>query len=74
VTFKDGDTTTIKGKRSIDILGSPTFHNVLFVNGLKANLLRISQFVMRIIVCNFLKMNATSIIVLANGSWKVLEP
>jgi hypothetical protein len=28
---------------------------------------------MRIIVCNFLKMNATSIIVLANGLWKVLE-
>jgi hypothetical protein len=29
---------------------------------------------MRIIMCNFLKMNATSIIVLANGSWNVLEP
>lgn len=44
VTFKDRSITTIKGKRSIDILSLPTFHNVLFINGLKANLLSINQF------------------------------
>lgn len=40
--FWDGSTTTIEGKESIDILGFPTFHNVLFVNDLKANLLSIN--------------------------------
>lgn len=44
VTFRDGSTSTIKGWGSIDISGLPTFHNVLFVNSLKANLLSISQF------------------------------
>ena len=41
--FWDGSTTTIEGKESIDILGFPTFHGVLFVNGNKA-LLSINQF------------------------------
>jgi len=44
VTFEDRSITTIKGKRSIDILSLPIFHNVLFINGLKANLLSINQF------------------------------
>lgn len=44
VTFEDGSITTIKGKGSVDILCLPTFHNVLFINGLKANLLNINQF------------------------------
>jgi hypothetical protein len=44
VTFEDGSITTIKGKRSIDILSLPTFYNVLFINGFKANLLSINQF------------------------------
>jgi hypothetical protein len=44
VTFRDGSTSTIKGWGSIDISGLPTFHNVLFVNSLKANLSSISQF------------------------------
>ena len=35
MTFGDWSTTTIEDKGSIDIHSSPTFHNVLFVNGLK---------------------------------------
>jgi len=44
VTFRDGSTSTIKGRGSIDIPSFPTFHNVFFVNSLKANLSSISQF------------------------------
>ncbi|XP_040996013.1 uncharacterized protein LOC121242185 [Juglans microcarpa x Juglans regia] len=44
VTFGDGSTTTVEGKGSVDVPGLPTLHNVIFVNGLKANLLSISQF------------------------------
>jgi len=44
VTYEDGSITTIEGKWSIDIPYVLTFHNVLFINGLKANLLSISQF------------------------------
>jgi hypothetical protein len=42
MTCEDGSTTTIENKGSIDIHGSPIFHNILFVNGLKANILSIS--------------------------------
>jgi hypothetical protein len=44
VTFGDGSITTIKGKWNVEIPSLPIFHNILFVNGLKANLLSISQF------------------------------
>jgi len=44
ITFEDGSTTIVEGKRSIDIPSLPTFHNVLIINGLKANLLSISQY------------------------------
>ena len=44
MTFRGGSTTIIEGKRSINILGLPTFHNFLFVNGLKSNILNINQF------------------------------
>jgi len=44
VTSGDGSTTIIEGKRSINILGLSTFHILLFVNGLKSNLVNINQF------------------------------
>jgi hypothetical protein len=44
VTFENRSTTMIKGKINIDIPNLPTFHNILIVNSLKANLLSISQF------------------------------
>jgi len=40
----DKSITIIEGKGNIDIPVLPTFHNVLFVNGLKADLRSISQF------------------------------
>jgi hypothetical protein len=40
----DKSITIIEGKGNIDIHVLPTFHNVLFVNGLKADLRSISQF------------------------------
>jgi len=44
MTFGDESITTIKGKRNVEIPSLPIFHNFLFVNGLKANPLTISQF------------------------------
>ena len=44
ITFEDGSKTIVEGKRSIDIPGLPTFHNFLIINGLKVNLLSISQY------------------------------
>ena len=43
VTFGDGNLTCVKGKGSIVILGYPKLDEVLYVEGLKANLLSISQ-------------------------------
>ncbi|XP_022895268.1 uncharacterized protein LOC111409455 [Olea europaea var. sylvestris] len=43
VTFGDGATTPIRGNGSITIAGLPTTSNVLYVEGLKSNLLSISQ-------------------------------
>ncbi|XP_022877017.1 uncharacterized protein LOC111395263 [Olea europaea var. sylvestris] len=43
VTFGDGATAPIRGKGSITISGLPTISNVLYVEGLKSNLLSISQ-------------------------------
>jgi hypothetical protein len=42
VTFRDGSIATIEGKWNVKIPSLPIFHNTLFVNGLKANLLNIS--------------------------------
>jgi len=42
VTFRDGSIATIEGKWNVEIASLPIFHNTLFVNGLKANLLNIS--------------------------------
>ena len=43
ITFRDESLACVKGKRSISILGCPKLDGVLYVNGLKANLLSISQ-------------------------------
>ncbi|XP_022883408.1 uncharacterized protein LOC111400215 [Olea europaea var. sylvestris] len=43
VTFGNGATAPIQGKGSITIAGLPTISNVLYVEGLKSNLLSISQ-------------------------------
>ncbi|XP_022861288.1 uncharacterized protein LOC111381706 [Olea europaea var. sylvestris] len=43
VTFGDGATAPIQGKGSITIAGLPPIFNVLYVEGLKSNLLSISQ-------------------------------
>lgn len=33
----------VQGKRPINIFGLPSWHDVLFVNGMKANLIRLSK-------------------------------
>ena len=43
VTFRDGSKSVIKGIRTMDILGLQVFEDVWYVDGLKANLLSISQ-------------------------------
>ena len=43
VTFGDGSKSHIKGKRIISLLKLPNIANVLYVEGLKVNLLSISQ-------------------------------
>jgi len=44
VTFGDGKTSKIMGRGTVNTPGLPVLENVLFVEGLKANLLSISQF------------------------------
>ena len=43
ITFGDGSKSQIKGKRIISLPGLPNITNVLYVKGLKVNLLSISQ-------------------------------
>ena len=43
VTFSDGSKSQIKGKGIISLLGLPNIANVLYVEGLRVNLLSISQ-------------------------------
>ena len=43
VTFGDGSKSVIRGIGTVDIPGLPVFKDVWYVNGLKANLLSISQ-------------------------------
>ena len=43
VTFGDGSKSVIRGIRIVDIPGLPVFEDVWYVDGLKANLLSISQ-------------------------------
>ena len=43
VTFGDGSKSVIRGIETVDIPGLPVFEDVWYVDGLKANLLSISQ-------------------------------
>ena len=43
ITFGDGSKSVIRGIGTVDILGLPVFEDVWYVDGLKANLLSISQ-------------------------------
>ena len=43
VTFGDGSHSQVLGKGTIDILGLPLLIDVLYIKGLKANLLSITQ-------------------------------
>ena len=43
VTFRDGSKSVIRGIGTVDIPGLPVFEDVWYVDGLKANLLSISQ-------------------------------
>ena len=43
VTFGDGSKSKIKGKGTISLLGLPNITNVLYVEGLRVNLLSMSQ-------------------------------
>ena len=43
VTFGDGSKSVIRGIGMVDILGLPVFEDVWYIDGLKANLLSISQ-------------------------------
>ena len=43
VTFGDGSKSVIRGIGTVDIPGLPVFEDVWYVDGLKANLLSISQ-------------------------------
>ena len=43
VTFGDGSKSVIRGIGTVDILGLPVFEDVWYIDGLKANLLNISQ-------------------------------
>ena len=43
VTFGDGSLACVKGKGNISIIGCPKLDGVLYVDGLKANLLSISK-------------------------------
>ena len=41
--FRDGSNTGVIGRGTVSILGIPKLDNVLLVDGLKANLISISQ-------------------------------
>ena len=43
VTFSDGSKSQMKGKGTISLPGLPNIANVLYVEGLRVNLLSISQ-------------------------------
>jgi hypothetical protein len=44
ITYGDGSKSKVIGQGTVEILGAPTPQEVLYVEGLKANLLSISQF------------------------------
>jgi hypothetical protein len=55
ITYGDGSKSKVIGKGSVEIPGAPTPQEVLYVEGLKANLLSISQFCDQDLVVQFSK-------------------
>jgi hypothetical protein len=64
ITCGDGSQSKVIGKGIIDIPGLGTSQEALYVEGLKANLLSISQFCDNDLVVQFLYLTAV-----ANGLW-----
>ena len=58
MTFSDGSVACVKGNGTICALEIPRLDEVLYVEGLKANLICISQCVMRSSMLNFHKVCA----------------
>ena len=58
VTFSNGSKSQIKGKGTFSLPGLPNIANVLYVEGLKVNLLSISRYVIKILWCYSQKGNA----------------
>lgn len=55
VTFGDGSKVEIKGVRKLDYIGLPSLNDVLFVKGMSANLISISQICDQGLKVNFTK-------------------
>jgi hypothetical protein len=67
ITYGDGSKSKVIGKGSVQIPGAPTSQEVLYVEGLKANLLSISQFCDQDLVVQFSKKECN--IFDSNGKW-----
>ena len=61
VTFGDGSHAQVLGKGTIEISGLPLLKDVLYIKGLKANLLSISQICDEDFIVQFLKKGRTII-------------
>jgi hypothetical protein len=67
ITYGDGSQSKVIGKRIIDIPGLRTSHEALYVEGLKANLLSISQFCDNDLVVQFSRKECN--IFESSGKW-----
>jgi hypothetical protein len=73
ITYGDGSQSKVIGKGIIDILGLETSQEALYVEGLKANLLSISQFCDNDLVVHSPRRNAIYLTAMADGSWEKKE-
>jgi hypothetical protein len=69
ITYEDGSQSKVIGKGIIDIPGLGASQEALYVEGLKGNLLSISQFCNTDLVVQFSKMNVISLTEVASGLW-----
>jgi hypothetical protein len=67
ITYGDGSKSKVMGQGTVEIPGVPTSQEVLYVEGLKANLLSISQFCDNDLVVQFSKTECS--IFDAQGNW-----
>ena len=70
VTFGDGVTTRVLGRRTLNLDNFPQFKNVLHVDGLKANLISISQICDLNMNVNFDRENVWLLMLMVIVSWK----